>query len=108
MVYFFGGYEIDDALFEVRRSGERISVSPRVFDAMLFLIRNQHRVVTKHELLQVVWAGVLVSDDALNQAIRKARRLLGGHQAIQTVRGRGYRFTGGASIAPPAQPDAMA
>ena len=99
MVYFFGGYEIDEELFEIRRSGERIAVSPRVFDAVLFLLGNQHRVVTKHELLQAVWAGVRVSDDALNQAIRKARRLLGGPEAIQTVRGRGYRFVGEASVA---------
>ncbi len=103
MIYWFGGYEIDDELFEVRKAGVPIPISPRVFDTVLFLVRNQHRVVTKDELLERVWAGIAVTDDALNQAIRKARRVLGDPRTIQTVRGRGYRFAAAACVSPPAE-----
>jgi len=82
-------------LFEVRWRGGPITIAPKAFDTLAFLIRNQHRVVTKPELLANVWKGSCVTDDALGNAIRKARQALAqvrSAETIETVRGRGYRF----------------
>jgi DNA-binding winged helix-turn-helix (wHTH) protein len=95
MLYQFGQWELDEELFELRLRGAPVSAAPKVFDTLLILFRNRHRVVTKSELLALVWKGSVVTDDALSFAVRKARRILseapeGG--TIETIRGRGYRF----------------
>jgi DNA-binding winged helix-turn-helix (wHTH) protein len=95
-VHVFGDLEVDEDLFELRARGRPLPVTPKVFDTVAFLVHNRHRVVTKDELRAAVWRGVVVTDDALQQVIRRARRLLdpraGGAAVIDTVRGRGYRF----------------
>jgi DNA-binding winged helix-turn-helix (wHTH) protein/tetratricopeptide (TPR) repeat protein len=92
----FGDYELDLARFELRRSGVRVRVQPKVLDLLVYLVRNRERVVPKDELLDVVWQGVAVSETALTHGVKEARRAVrddGNRQSvIQTVRGRGYRF----------------
>jgi DNA-binding winged helix-turn-helix (wHTH) protein len=92
----FGEYELDLSRFELRRSGQRVRVQPKVLDLLAYLIRNRERVVTKDELLAALWEGVVVSETALTQTVKEARRAVrddGERQrVIQTVRGRGYRF----------------
>jgi DNA-binding winged helix-turn-helix (wHTH) protein/tetratricopeptide (TPR) repeat protein len=92
----FAEYELDLAQFELRRSGVRVRVQPKVLDLLIYLMRNRERVVPKGELLDAVWQGVAVSEMALTHAIKEARRAVrddGNRQTvIRTVRGRGYRF----------------
>jgi DNA-binding winged helix-turn-helix (wHTH) protein len=96
VIHTFGNCEIDERLFEVRLHGNPTPVAPKVFDTLVYLVRNQDRVVTKSELLDAIWRSCVVGDDAVNQTVRRARRVLrsviGVALAIQTVRGRGYRF----------------
>lgn len=96
MLYAFAEYELDERLFELRRSGQRLSVPPKVLDLLLYLVRNRQRVVAKEELLTNVWSGVAVTEDSLSQAVRSARRVLlddaGEPRFIETLRGRGYHF----------------
>lgn len=61
----FGDYEVDLGRFELRRSGLRVRVQPKVLDLLVYLIRDQERVVPKEELLQALWRGVSVSETAL-------------------------------------------
>lgn len=92
----FGPYELDLARFELNRRGMPVRVQPKVLDLLVYLIRNRERVVPKQELLESLWKGVVVSEDALTHAVKEARRVVrddGSRQAvIRTVRGRGYRF----------------
>ncbi|MGI9394396.1 MAG: winged helix-turn-helix domain-containing protein, partial [Boseongicola sp.] len=92
----FDDIEIDDVRFELRRSGEVVSVEPKVFDLILFLARNTNRLVTKDELIDEIWGGRIVSDAALSTAVKSARRALGDSDAresrIRTVHGRGFRM----------------
>jgi DNA-binding winged helix-turn-helix (wHTH) protein len=96
MRHRIGEYELDENLFEVTHRGARLAAPPKVFDTLLLLARNLDRVVTKNELIRVVWEGAQVTEDALSQTIRRARLLLGfsgpSGPCIQTVRGRGYRL----------------
>jgi hypothetical protein len=62
------------------------------------LVRNRERVVSKEELVRVLWPDVVVNDNALAQCVWAARRALGDGGRVQVliknVRGRGYRFIG--------------
>ena len=103
----FDDFELDIALFELRKSGERVPVEPQVFDLLVFLARNHDRTVTREEIFAAIWGERIVSDAALSSQIKAARRVLGDDGAsqriISTVHGRGFRFVmpvGGAAGIP--------
>src|SRR5262245_54507124 len=85
--------------FELR-TGERVlladgvvcPIGSRAFDVILALIERRDRVVTKNELLDLVWPGLVVEENNLSVQISTLRKVLGAN-AIATVTGRGYRFT---------------
>jgi DNA-binding winged helix-turn-helix (wHTH) protein len=74
-IYAFGECELDEAQHELRLRGRAQLVPPRVFAAMLHLIRNRARAVSRDELVEVVWGGLAVSDAALSQTIMLARKV---------------------------------
>jgi adenylate cyclase len=65
------------------------------------LIERRDRVVTKNELLDLVWPGLVVEENNLQVQISALRKLLG-QDAIATVAGRGYRFTVALELSPAA------
>ena len=72
--------------------GDQCKIGSRAFDLLLALIEGRDRVVTKNELLDIVWKGLVVEENNLSVQIATLRKFLGAH-AITTVTGRGYRFT---------------
>ena len=102
----FDDFELDTALFELRKSGERVAVEPQVFDLLVFLATNHGRIVTKEEIFTAIWGDRIVSDAALSGQIKAARRVLGddgtAQRMIATVHGRGFRFVTSVESAAPA------
>ena len=96
LVIRFREFELDTALFELRRAGERVPLEPQVFDLLVFLARNSDRTVTREEVFAAIWGERIVSDAALSSQIKAARRAVGDDGAsqhtISTVHGRGFRF----------------
>jgi adenylate cyclase len=96
LIYRFGHCEIVPQLREVRRNGVPEETQPKTFDLLLYLITHRDRVVDKDELLTALWPGLVVSESALTQVVRKARSVVGddgSRQAvIQTFQRRGFRF----------------
>lgn len=96
MIYRFGIFELDSSVFELRKSGMPTSVEPQVFNLLRFLIDNRERVVSRDEVIDVVWEGRIVSEATLSSRIFTLRQVLGdtgeAQETIQTVRGRGFRF----------------
>jgi DNA-binding winged helix-turn-helix (wHTH) protein len=94
----FGDYILDGERRELRRGSEQITLEPQVFDVLLYLVENRHRVVTKDDLIGSVWGGRIVSDSTLTSRIAAARRAAGdtgGQQAvIKTYARKGFRFIG--------------
>lgn len=94
--YRVGDRTIDTALFRITQGGDAVPVEPKVFDLLVYLIRNRDRVLSRDELFREVWDGREVSDATLSNHIKSARRALGDsgelQQTILTVRGRGYQF----------------
>ena len=98
MKIVFGEHVLDPDRRELSRGSEAIAVGPQVFDLLLHLVRNRERVVTKDDLIEVVWAGRIVSESTLTShinAVRKAIGDSGGEQRlIRTIARKGYRFVG--------------
>ena len=98
MAYLFADCELDCERRELRRGGTAVHLEPQVFDVLVHLVQSHDRVVTKDELLQAVWNGRVVSEDALTSRIGAVRRAIGDtgerQQLLRTVPRRGFRFVG--------------
>lgn len=78
------------------RDGAPVDMNGRYLDALVLLVREPGRLITKERFFAEVWRGVPVTDEALTQCIRTLRRQLGDNAAapvfIETVPKHGYRF----------------
>lgn len=96
MRYRFGRHTLAEETHELLRDGRRVELEPRTFAVLAHLVRNRHRVVTKHELQDEVWGDRFVSDSALTTRVKQCRRAVGddgrSQSVIRTVHGVGYRF----------------
>ena len=96
MRYIFGDCELEPQRFELRRHGQARPIEPQVFDVLVLLIRERHRVVTKQEILDTVWGHRFVGESALTSRIKSLRQAVGddgtAQGIVRTVRGRGYQF----------------
>jgi DNA-binding winged helix-turn-helix (wHTH) protein len=94
--YRFGGRSLDPVQREIRVGGELRDAEPKVFDLIEYLLRNRERVVSKDELQDKLWPGVVVTEASLSRAIMKARKVLDDHaqepEIIKTVPRKGFRF----------------
>jgi Flp pilus assembly protein TadD len=75
------GWRVDPALNRISRDGEAAQIEPKVMDVLVRLAAEPGEVVSKHQLLDSVWNGDLVSESVLSRAIAE---LL----AVQTEIGR--------------------
>src|SRR5256884_2507866 len=90
--YRFGAVEVRPSERQLLVKGQPAPVGARAFDVLLALIDNRDRVVSKNELLDLVWPGLVVEENNLQVHISTLRKLLGS-TVIATIPGRGYRFT---------------
>ena len=90
--YTFGNHVVLREARQVLVGGSPARLSARAYDVLAALIERRDRVVTKSELLAVVWPGLVVEENNLQVHIWALRKLLG-PQTISTIPGRGYRFT---------------
>jgi adenylate cyclase len=114
--FLFEDCVLDTKRRELRRGSSLLPMEPQVFDLLVFLLRNQDRVVSKDDLLASVWGGRIVSESTIASRINAVRRIIGdtGEQQrlIRTIIGKGVRFVGKAfeqqnadqSTAPPIVP----
>ena len=92
----FGPFRVDPAERVLLREGESVALTSKLFDILLLLVENSGRVVEKDRLMNEVWPNTFVEEGNLTQNISVLRKALkdDGHQYIQTVPRRGYRFVG--------------
>jgi DNA-binding winged helix-turn-helix (wHTH) protein len=75
--------------------GVPVELGPRAFDLLLALLEADGALLTKEELLDRVWAGIVVREQSLKVQISALRKALGSDRdLIRTEFGRGYRFIG--------------
>jgi DNA-binding winged helix-turn-helix (wHTH) protein len=95
-VFTFADIEVREREFCIVKNGEVLAIEPKAFRVLLCLIRNPRQLVSKDELLNVVWKDFSVSENSLTQCVARLRRALGDdiHEPryIATVPTLGYRF----------------
>lgn len=97
----FGHFELHPAERVLCVHGQPVSLGSRAFDLLLVLARHPQRLVTKQELLDRVWPGLVVEEHYIATQISTLRKLLGA-AAITTLPGYGYRLTAPRDAAPDA------
>jgi DNA-binding winged helix-turn-helix (wHTH) protein/TolB-like protein/Tfp pilus assembly protein PilF len=93
--YEFGPFRLDPAEHTLLREGQTVPLTPKVFDILKVLVDNSGHVLTKDELMKVVWPDSFVEEGNLTRNISTLRTALGektDEQYIETVPKRGYRF----------------
>lgn len=102
MVYAFGEFELDDQLYQLRRSGQPVKIEPQVFKLLVYLIAHSDRVISREELFEKLWPGQIVSEAALTYCMAKSRKAVQDdglqQQIIKTQHGHGYRFVAGVTV----------
>lgn len=95
-VYRFDDYTITTGRRELSCRGEVLSIEPKVYDLLVYLIERRDRSVDKAELQDAIWPRVVVTEGALSRCIMKARQAVGDsasrQRVIKTVHSHGYRF----------------
>jgi DNA-binding winged helix-turn-helix (wHTH) protein len=95
-MYEFGAFSLDSAERVLSRDGSSLTLTPKVFDTLLCLVRNRGRLLTKDELLKEIWPDTFVEEVNLAVNISTLRKALGENpqdgRYIVTVPGHGYRF----------------
>ena len=90
--YRFDHFEIRPTERQLLVAGHSAPLGARAFDLLLALVERRDRTVTKNELLDLVWPGLVVEENNLQVQISTLRKVLG-QNAIATIPGQGYRFT---------------
>ena len=88
------GLLIDYSARTVTIDGERIQLSPKEYELLVYLVRNAGIALTREQLLSTVWGYDFFGDDrTLDTHIKLLRRNLKDYASyIVTLRGVGYRF----------------
>lgn len=90
-VYRFDRFEVKPAERRLLAAGVPARLGARAFDVLVWLIEHRDRLVTKRELLEAVWPGLVVEENNLSVQVSALRKILGAG-LIATVPGRGFRF----------------
>ncbi|MBX9608426.1 MAG: AAA family ATPase [Gammaproteobacteria bacterium] len=97
--WLFGEFELAD---ELRRCGAPVELTPKALALLHLLVRQAGAVVSKREIWDEVWPGVIVTDAALTVCMTEVRRALGDDarkpRYLATVARRGYRFIATVSL----------
>jgi len=92
----FAEFTLSPARRELLRGGRPVPLIPRYFDLLVLLVERRAEALHRRDLLDAVWADVVVSEGALTQAVRTLRRTLEadgpGRDFIRTVSRHGYQF----------------
>ncbi|MEE9414265.1 MAG: response regulator transcription factor [Acidimicrobiales bacterium] len=87
-----GGVELNPATRTVVNSGAIIDLTTKEFSVLFFLMRRAGEVVSKTEIVENVWDIEFDGDlNIVEVYVRSLRKKLG-NDAVETVRGAGYRF----------------
>jgi DNA-binding winged helix-turn-helix (wHTH) protein len=99
----FDRFEIDEAEARLTDGGQPVHLAPKPFALLCALVRVPHTLVSKSDLLDLVWGHQFVTESVLKTTISDLRAALHDDpkqpRFIETVPRRGYRFIGTVSEA---------
>ena len=78
------------------RGEERLSLAPKAFDVLRYLVEHADRLVTQEEILEALWPGTYVNPEVVKKYVLGIRKVLGDQSAkpafVATFPRRGYQF----------------
>jgi TolB-like protein/DNA-binding winged helix-turn-helix (wHTH) protein/Tfp pilus assembly protein PilF len=92
--YHFGEFVLDVGRGGLYRGDDQVRIRPRSFDVLRYLLEHPGKLVSRDELIDAVWKGTVVTDDAVTQCLIDIRKAIGDdtQTMIRTVPRRGYVF----------------
>src|SRR5262249_5402843 len=92
----FHAFRLDTTNHCLWRGDERVSLAPKAFDLLRYLIDHRDRLVTQEEILEALWADTFVNQEVVKKYILGIRKVLGDRrdhpEFIRTFPKRGYQF----------------
>lgn len=79
--YYFDRFMLDPDNRRLTEDGRTVELSGRYLDALVLLVGEEGRLVTKGRFLEEVWKGAPVTEEALTQCVRSLRKVLGDEAA---------------------------
>ena len=96
-VFEFETFRLDADNLLLFHAGEQLPLTPKVVATLLALVERQGEVVSKDDLMEIVWPDTQVEEGNLTQNLYLLRKTLGtsakGLPFFETLRRRGYRFS---------------
>lgn len=84
---------INEKTRDVQRGNETIELTPKEFELLVFFIKNKGQVLSREQILTNVWGFDYYGDtNVIDVYVRYLRKKLSLTEALQTVRGVGYRL----------------
>jgi len=93
--YKFEDFRLDTGERLLSRNGQKVALTPKAFDTLVYLVERTGHLVGKEELMQAIWPDSFVEEGNLTRLIHTLRKTLGeddGRHLIETVPKAGYRF----------------
>jgi len=93
-VITYKGLEINFTAREVKIDGQKVSMTPKEYDLLFYLVKNMNIALSREKLLEEVWGFDFYGDDrTVDTHIKMLRNSLGEYRnLIVTLRGMGYKF----------------
>ena len=92
----FGSFRLDITNRQLFRDQRELKLTGRAFEVLVYLVERPGQLVTREELSQTVWQGMVVGDSTLAVCIGELRKALKDKakkpQFIETIHRHGYRF----------------
>ena len=108
MQWHFGPFRLDQATAGLWRAEQPVSLRPKTFDLLVYLVTHAGQLLTTEALLDALWPSTAVGEGVLKTSMNELRKALGetakAPQWIATVHGRGYRFLTPVTVVAPATP----
>src|SRR5262244_2451814 len=92
----FQAFQLDTVNHCLWRAEERLSLAPKAFDVLRYLVERADRLVTQDEILEALWPETYVNPEGVRKYILEIRKALGDRANeplyIETLPKRGYQF----------------
>jgi hypothetical protein len=80
LIYEFGSFRLDSTERLLLRAGQPVSLTPKAFDLLVFLVDHAGRLVTKQALMSALWPNTFVEEANLTFTVSALRKALGDGQ----------------------------
>src|SRR5262249_3185586 len=100
----FGSFRLDTVNHRLWRGDERVSMTPKAFDLLRYLVEHRDRLVSQGEILDALWPETHVNPEVVKKHILAGRKAVGDGSRepifIETYPKRGYQFVASVRDAP--------